>query len=82
MFFDKWFLLSYNHINLIPLEWHVFVYQVQFLALNNVATVSTQGHPDPLEYITSYRLEYSIDCSVFVSYVDANGLAMVYLHLY
>jgi len=59
-----------------------FVYQVQLLDLSNVATVSTQGHPDPLEYITTYRLEYSIDCSVFVPYVDANGNAMVYLHLY
>ena len=57
-------------------------YQVRFLAISNVATVSTQGYPDPLEYTTTYRLEYSIDCSVFVSYVDANGIDMVYLHLY
>ena len=51
--------------------------QVRFLALSNVVAVSTQGHPNPLEYTKTYRLEHSVDCSVFSTYVNANGNAMV-----
>jgi len=44
--------------------------------MSTIVAVQTQGEP-PAEYVTLFRLDYSDDCSSFVSILDTSGNIVV-----
>ena len=67
-----------GRINFIFLQINI---QVDFERVRLVSAVATQGRQqNPLinaQWVTEYRVLYSIDCVTFIPYKSADGLAKV-----
>jgi len=51
-----------------------FYFQVQFMNVRTVTAIQTQGRNVSAErWVKTYRAEYSLDCSTFVSLLDLDG---------
>jgi len=55
--------------------------KVQLLALSTVVAVETQGKAGGIARVTSYRLQYSVDCGAFSGVLDAAGNEAVCKHI-
>ena len=48
-------------------------FQVQFLNVSAVFAIQTQGRTDMDQWVTTYRIEHSLDCVIFNNLLDVNG---------